>query len=102
MPRSGVIGRPWARAGLPRGILYLHARAKVNYHWRKARWHASNPSGFTPGDRYLHARAKVNYHWRKARWHASNATGFIPGIVTLMLGRRAITTDIVRKPIRRV
>ena len=61
------------------GDRYLHARAKVNYHWRKARWHAWNALGFIPGDRYLHARAKVNYHWRKARWHALNALGFIPG-----------------------
>jgi hypothetical protein len=29
--------------------------AKVNYHWRKARWHALNALGFIPGDRYLHA-----------------------------------------------
>ena len=60
------------------GDRYLHARAKAKYHWRKARWHASNTTGFTPGDRYLHARAKVNYHWHKARRHASNAPGFTP------------------------
>jgi hypothetical protein len=33
---------------------------------------------FIPGDCYLHARLKVNYHWRKARWHASNAPGVTP------------------------
>ena len=52
---------------------------RSNHHWHKARWHASNAPGFTPGDRYLHARAKVNYHWHKARWHESNAPGFTPG-----------------------
>ena len=36
------------------------------------------PLGFIPGDRYLHARAKVNYHWHKARWHALNALGVTP------------------------
>ncbi len=60
------------------GDPYLHARAKVNYHWRKARWHALNALGFIPGDRCLHARAKVNYHWHKARWHALNALGVTP------------------------
>ncbi len=65
--------------GLSQGIVTLHARAKVSYHWRKARWHGSNAPGFIPGDCYLHARAKVSYHWRKARWHGSNAPGFTPG-----------------------
>jgi len=37
--------------GLPKGIVYLHARAKVSYHWRKARWHGSNAPGFIAGDR---------------------------------------------------
>jgi hypothetical protein len=73
---DGMVRMP---LGLSRGIVYLHARVKVSYHWRKARWHGSNAPGFIPGDRYLHAREKVSYHWRKARWHGSNAPGFIPG-----------------------
>ena len=32
-----------------------------------------NAPGFIPGVRYLHASEKVNYHWRKARWHALNS-----------------------------
>ena len=41
--------------GLSQGIVTLHARAKVSYHWRKARWHGSNAPGFIAGDRYPQA-----------------------------------------------
>jgi len=57
---------------------------------------------FIPGDHYLHARAKVIYHWRKARWHALNALGFIPSCLptsfdlaplALVAGRKATMTN---------
>ena len=66
--------------GLPQGFVTFMLGRRSMYHWHKARWHALNAPGFTPGDRYLHARAKANYHWHKARWHALNAPGFIPGV----------------------
>jgi hypothetical protein len=68
------------------GDRYLHARAKVNYHWHKARWHASNASGFIPGDRCLCPSVKVKYHWRKARWHETKMPlGLSQGIVAFAL-----------------
>jgi hypothetical protein len=35
--------------GLSQGIVTFML-AKVNYHWRKARWHALNAPGVTPRD----------------------------------------------------
>ena len=72
MPRSGAIGRPWARAGLSLGIVT-----------------------FMLGRRSITTDIKPDGMHRMP-------LGLSLGMVIFMLGRRSITTGIIRNPIRSV
>jgi Protein of unknown function (DUF1501) len=66
--------------GLPQGIVTFTLGRRSIYHWRKARWHASNAAGFTPGDHCFRAKFRPTLILEhESRWARTEGWKYVPG-----------------------